>query len=75
MRPVAQNSSREQEGSGYLLRSLHGRYESFESEYYDLIKSAFLKYRCVRPCALVMLFSHHMFSVSRLELVTWTVLW
>ncbi|KAH8104632.1 mitochondrial protein Pet127-domain-containing protein [Cristinia sonorae] len=33
-----------QEGSGYLLRTLHGRYQSFESEYYDLIRSAFLKY-------------------------------
>jgi len=33
-----------EEGSGYLLRTLFGRLESFESEYYDLIRSAFLKY-------------------------------
>ncbi|THH27314.1 hypothetical protein EUX98_g6874 [Antrodiella citrinella] len=33
-----------EEGSGYLLRTLFGRYESFESEYHDLIRSAFLKY-------------------------------
>ncbi|KAI0786805.1 mitochondrial protein Pet127-domain-containing protein [Abortiporus biennis] len=32
------------ENSGYLIRHLHGRFQSFESEYYDLIRSAFLKY-------------------------------
>ena len=37
-----------QENSGYLIRTLHGPLESFEKEYYDLIRSAFLKYRCVR---------------------------
>lgn len=35
-----------QENSGYLIRTLRGDYESFEREYYDLIRSAFLKYRC-----------------------------
>ena len=34
-----------QENSGYLIRSQHGYLESFEREYYDLIRSAFLKYR------------------------------
>lgn len=34
-----------QENSGYLIRSQHGFLESFEREYYDLIRSAFLKYR------------------------------
>ncbi|KIY46534.1 Pet127-domain-containing protein [Fistulina hepatica ATCC 64428] len=33
-----------EENSGFLLRSLHGLSESFEREYYDLIRSAFLKY-------------------------------
>ncbi|KAH7915865.1 mitochondrial protein Pet127-domain-containing protein [Hygrophoropsis aurantiaca] len=33
-----------EENSGYLIRSLHGPIESFEKEYYDLIRSAFLKY-------------------------------
>ncbi|KLO16780.1 Pet127-domain-containing protein [Schizopora paradoxa] len=32
------------EGSGYLLRTLQGPLESFEREYYDMIRSAFLKY-------------------------------
>lgn len=36
-----------QDGSGYLIRQNHGLYESFEREYYDLIRSAFLKYRYV----------------------------
>ncbi|KDQ20869.1 hypothetical protein BOTBODRAFT_321101 [Botryobasidium botryosum FD-172 SS1] len=31
-------------GSGYLIKNLTGRWESFEREYYDLICSAFLKY-------------------------------
>lgn len=33
-----------EENSGYLIRTLHGSLESFEKEYYDLIRSAFLKY-------------------------------
>ncbi|KAH0586325.1 hypothetical protein H2248_007572 [Termitomyces sp. 'cryptogamus'] len=32
------------ENSGYLIRSQTGKLESFEREYYDLIRSAFLKY-------------------------------
>jgi hypothetical protein len=37
-----------QENSGYLIRTMHGATESFEKEYYDLICSAFLKYRFVQ---------------------------
>ncbi|KAG5220919.1 mitochondrial protein Pet127-domain-containing protein [Salix suchowensis] len=33
-----------EENSGYLIRTLQGPLESFEREYYDLIRSAFLKY-------------------------------
>lgn len=33
-----------QANSGYLIRTLHGAFESFEREYYDLIRAAFLKY-------------------------------
>ncbi|KAF9219174.1 Pet127-domain-containing protein [Gyrodon lividus] len=33
-----------EENSGYLIRKLTGSLESFEKEYYDLIRSAFLKY-------------------------------
>ncbi|KAF8908913.1 mitochondrial protein Pet127-domain-containing protein [Gymnopilus junonius] len=33
-----------EENAGYLIRSQHGIFESFEREYYDLIRSAFLKY-------------------------------
>ncbi|KAG6335961.1 hypothetical protein ID866_3114 [Astraeus odoratus] len=36
-----------EENSGYLIRKLTGSLESFEKEYYDLIRSAFLKYRQV----------------------------
>ena len=36
--------SARQENSGYQIRSLQGDLESFEREYYDLIRSAFLKY-------------------------------
>lgn len=31
-------------GMGYQIRSLRGEYESFEREYFDMIRSAFLKY-------------------------------
>lgn len=34
-----------EENSGYQIRTLQGLAESFEKEYYDLIRSAFLKYR------------------------------
>ncbi|KAI6125840.1 mitochondrial protein Pet127-domain-containing protein [Pisolithus croceorrhizus] len=33
-----------EENSGYLIKKLTGALESFEKEYYDLIRSAFLKY-------------------------------
>ncbi|KDQ62374.1 hypothetical protein JAAARDRAFT_149198 [Jaapia argillacea MUCL 33604] len=33
-----------EESSGYMIKSLQGPMESFEKEYYDLIRSAFLKY-------------------------------
>lgn len=33
-----------EEGMGYEIRQLHGNYESFEREYYDMIRAAFLKY-------------------------------
>ncbi|KIK28182.1 hypothetical protein PISMIDRAFT_7693 [Pisolithus microcarpus 441] len=33
-----------EENSGYLIKRLTGGMESFEKEYYDLIRSAFLKY-------------------------------
>jgi len=36
-----------EENSGYLIRSQHGKYESFEREYFDLVRSAFLKYQYV----------------------------
>jgi hypothetical protein len=34
----------QKENSGYLIKSAQGLVESFEREYYDLIRSAFLKY-------------------------------
>ncbi|KAL5319803.1 hypothetical protein ACEPPN_012861 [Leptodophora sp. 'Broadleaf-Isolate-01'] len=33
-----------EEGKGYEIRGQHGEWESFEREYYDMIRSAFLKY-------------------------------
>jgi hypothetical protein len=33
-----------EEGSGYEIRSRHGEWESFDREYYDMIRAAFLKY-------------------------------
>ncbi len=33
-----------EQGSGYQIRTRHGEWESFEREYYDMIRSAFLKY-------------------------------
>jgi hypothetical protein len=33
-----------EENSGYQIRTIQGLVESFEKEYYDLIRSAFLKY-------------------------------
>ncbi|KAJ3568121.1 hypothetical protein NP233_g5918 [Leucocoprinus birnbaumii] len=34
-----------EENSGYLIRTPQGMFESFEREYYDLVRSAFLKYQ------------------------------
>ena len=33
-----------QNNSGYLIKTVEGAFESFEREYYDLIRAAFLKY-------------------------------
>jgi len=38
-----------QEHTGYTIKTLQGELESFEKEYYDLIRSAFLKYRWETP--------------------------
>ncbi|KAG6877748.1 hypothetical protein C0993_004251 [Termitomyces sp. T159_Od127] len=42
--PIRMDLLNFEENSGYLLRSQTGKMESFEREYYDLIRSAFLKY-------------------------------
>ncbi|KAG5648278.1 hypothetical protein DXG03_004848 [Asterophora parasitica] len=42
--PIRMDLLNFEENSGYLIRSQTGRVESFEREYYDLIRSAFLKY-------------------------------
>ncbi|KAA1469832.1 Pet127-domain-containing protein [Dentipellis sp. KUC8613] len=42
--PIRMDVMNYEENSGYLIRKLHGPLESFEKEYYDLIRSAFLKY-------------------------------
>ncbi|CAG8984037.1 hypothetical protein HYALB_00002978 [Hymenoscyphus albidus] len=41
---IRMDTSGYEEGSGYEIRSRHGEWESFEREYYDMIRSAFLKY-------------------------------
>ena len=33
-----------EQGMGYEIKGRHGEYESFEREYYDMIRAAFLKY-------------------------------
>ncbi|KAJ3788383.1 mitochondrial protein Pet127-domain-containing protein [Lentinula aff. detonsa] len=43
--PVRMDILNFEENSGYLIRSNTGLMESFEREYYDLIRSAFLKYQ------------------------------
>jgi hypothetical protein len=45
--PIRMDQMNYQENSGYQITQQHGLYESFEREYFDLIRSAFLKYRCV----------------------------
>ncbi|KAF9013467.1 mitochondrial protein Pet127-domain-containing protein [Cyathus striatus] len=42
--PIRMDILNYEESSGYLIRSQYGILESFEREYYDLIRSAFLKY-------------------------------
>ncbi|KAJ7069855.1 mitochondrial protein Pet127-domain-containing protein [Mycena amicta] len=42
--PVRMDILNWEENSGYVLKFAQGLYESFEREYYDLIRSAFLKY-------------------------------
>ncbi|KAJ7212191.1 mitochondrial protein Pet127-domain-containing protein [Mycena pura] len=42
--PIRMDILNWEENSGYVLKSTQGFYESFEREYYDLIRSAFLKY-------------------------------
>ncbi|EJC98163.1 Pet127-domain-containing protein [Fomitiporia mediterranea MF3/22] len=42
--PLRMDNLNFKENSGYLITSLHGYLHSFDREYYDLIRSAFLKY-------------------------------
>lgn len=41
---IRMDAMNHQSGVGYEIRSLQGEWESFEREYYDMIRSAFLKY-------------------------------
>ncbi|KAL9030071.1 MAG: hypothetical protein Q9196_001762 [Gyalolechia fulgens] len=41
---VRMETSKFEEGSGYQIKSRQGAWESFEREYFDMIRSAFLKY-------------------------------
>lgn len=41
---VRMEASNFEEGSGYQIKSRQGAWESFEREYFDMIRSAFLKY-------------------------------
>jgi hypothetical protein len=43
--PIRMDQMNYEENSGYQIRHQHGILESFEREYFDLIRSAFLKYR------------------------------
>jgi len=62
-----------QENAGYLIKDQHGFLESFEREYYDLIRSAFLKYRYKThiPLQPNTPFTF-LFKVSKYGLATWT---
>ncbi|KIJ54277.1 hypothetical protein M422DRAFT_201351 [Sphaerobolus stellatus SS14] len=42
--PIRIDQLNYEDNTGYRIRTLTGEYESFEREYYDLIRSAFLKY-------------------------------
>lgn len=41
---IRMDTSKYEEGSGYEIKQRHGEWESFEREYYDMIRAAFLKY-------------------------------
>ena len=41
---VRMDASNYEEGAGYQIKSRQGEWESFEREYYDMIRAAFLKY-------------------------------
>ncbi|KAL8791480.1 MAG: hypothetical protein Q9213_000097 [Squamulea squamosa] len=41
---VRMDASHPKEGAGYQIKSRQGAWESFEREYFDMIRSAFLKY-------------------------------
>ncbi|KAI9718898.1 MAG: hypothetical protein M1812_003782 [Candelaria pacifica] len=41
---IRMNTQDYENGKGYEIRSRHGEWESFEREYFDMIRSAFLKY-------------------------------
>lgn len=41
---IRMDAQNHENGLGYEIRSLQGEYESYEREYYDMIRSAFLKY-------------------------------
>jgi hypothetical protein len=45
--PIRMDQLNYEENAGYQIVQQHGKFESFEREYYDLIRSAFLKYRYV----------------------------
>jgi hypothetical protein len=42
--PIRMDAANYRDGTGYEIRSLYGRFESYEREYYDMMRSAFLKY-------------------------------
>jgi hypothetical protein len=41
---IRMDTAEYEHGSGYEIRGRHGEWESYEREYYDMIRSAFLKY-------------------------------
>ncbi|KAJ5415155.1 hypothetical protein N7465_003850 [Penicillium sp. CMV-2018d] len=41
---IRMDASDHERGMGYEIRRRHGKYESYEREYFDMIRSAFLKY-------------------------------
>jgi hypothetical protein len=41
---IRMDTAKYEHGSGYEIRGRHGEWESFEREYYDMIRAAFLKY-------------------------------